>query len=199
MRRDPGYISRMRMRVLDANGREIDPKSVDWKSDRSPNFSVRQNSGAGNALGAVRIDMPNKYSVYMHDTNHKEHFSRDYRFESSGCARTAEVRDLATWLLADNQGWDRKAVDAAIATGERKTINLAHKVPVAWVYFTGWVTRDEVVHFRNDIYNSDEPPARAQIARAARPAVQAAAGAGGFVTQSIGRPPVEQSSYLDSQ
>ena len=71
MRRDPGYVSRMRMRVLDGAGREIDPKSVDWHSDGAPNFTVRQDSGSHNALGAVRFDMPNPYSVYLHDTNNR--------------------------------------------------------------------------------------------------------------------------------
>ena len=72
MRKDPGYIGRMKMRVLDASGNEVDARAVDWQSDRTPNFTVRQDSGNGNALGNVRIDMPNPHSVYMHDTNHKE-------------------------------------------------------------------------------------------------------------------------------
>ena len=97
---------------------------MDWKSDRSPNFTIRQDSGAGNALGAMRIDMPNPHSVYMHDTNHKEFFSADYRFHSSGCARVAEVRDLATWLLEDTPGWNRKEIDAKIATGQRTDVKL---------------------------------------------------------------------------
>ncbi len=142
MRKDPNYVSRLKMRVLDAQGQEIDPKSVDWKADRSPNFTIRQDSGAGNALGAMRIDMPNPHSVYMHDTNHKEFFSADYRFHSSGCARVAEVRDLGAWLLEDTPGWSRKEIDAKIATGQRLDIKLSRKVPVAWVYFTGWATRD---------------------------------------------------------
>src|SRR5262245_44123558 len=83
MRKDASYVERMRMRVLDAQGREIDPRSVDWNSDRAPNFTIRQDSGSWNALGAVRIDMPNPYPVYMHDTSHKELFSADYRFQSS--------------------------------------------------------------------------------------------------------------------
>lgn len=198
MRRDPGYAARMRMRVLDGNGNEIDPKSVDWKADRSPNFTIRQDSGAGNALGAVRLDMPNKYAVYMHDTNHKEHFSRDYRFESSGCARVAEVRDLAVWLLADNGGWSRKEVDAAIATGDRKTINLKHKVPVAWVYFTGWVTRDDLVHFRDDVYDHDDDPVKLPLA-SMTPAQIAARTSGGFVVQPGARTEVRQVSHLDSR
>ncbi len=197
MRRDPGYVSRMRMKVLDANGREVDPKSVDWT--RSPNFSVRQDSGAGNALGAVRLDMPNKYAVYMHDTNHKEHFSKDYRFESSGCARVAEVRDLAVWLLADNAGWGRKELDAAIAKGDRKTVNLTHKVPVAWVYFTGWVTKDDAVHFRDDVYDHDDDPVKVPVA-SMTPSQIAARSSGGFVVQSAGgRRDIRQVSHLDSR
>ena len=118
------------------------PYAVDWNSDRAPNFTIRQDSGAWNALGSVRIDMPNPHSVYMHDTNHKEFFSADYRFQSSGCTRVEDPRALAAWLLEDNAGWRRAQIDAAIAKGERMDVRLAHKVPVAWIYLTGWVTRD---------------------------------------------------------
>ena len=34
MRRDPGYVARMHMRVLDGSGREIDPGSVNWQFRR---------------------------------------------------------------------------------------------------------------------------------------------------------------------
>jgi murein L,D-transpeptidase YcbB/YkuD len=197
MRKDPAFVERMHMRVLDGQGHEIDPRSVDWSSDRSPNFTIRQDSGNWNALGSVRIDMPNPYSVYMHDTSHKEFFSADYRFQSSGCTRVEDPRALATWLLADNPGWGRGEIDAAIAKGERTDVRLTHKVPVAWVYLTGWVTRDNTIHFRDDIYGHDEKPtlvadARSQVASAAR--------ANGFVLQSADvRPAVKQVSYLDSQ
>ena len=200
MRKDPGYVSRMRMRVLDGQGGEIDPKTVDWRSDRAPNFTIRQDAGAGNALGALRIDMPNPHSVYMHDTNHKEFFSGDYRFHSSGCTRVAEVRDLATWILQDAPGWDRARLDAAIATGSSQTVRLTHKVPVAWVYLTGWATRDDVVHFRDDIYGHDEPMAPSAVASLSRPPIQTAARASGFVLQSAEtRPVIKQVSYLDSR
>ena len=64
MRKDPGYLARMHMEVLDAHDVPIDPRSVDWSGARTPNFTVRQQSGTFNALGAVKIDMPNPYSVY---------------------------------------------------------------------------------------------------------------------------------------
>jgi L,D-transpeptidase YcbB len=198
MRKDPGFAARMHMKVLDGAGREVDPAAVDWNSERAPNFTIRQDSGTWNALGAVRIDMPNPHSVYMHDTNHKEFFSADYRFQSSGCTRVEDPRGLATWLLADNPGWGRREIDAAIAKGERTDVRLAHKVPVAWVYLTGWVARDNVIHFRDDIYGHDDKPT---LVADARPQIASAARASGFVLQSADtRPPdVKQVSYLDSQ
>src|SRR5208282_1369685 len=50
MRKDPSYISRMHMRILGPHDEEISPQAVDWSSDRSPNFTVRQDSGNYNAL-----------------------------------------------------------------------------------------------------------------------------------------------------
>jgi L,D-transpeptidase YcbB len=157
MRKDPGYLSRMHMEVLDARDNPIDPGSVDWSGTRTPNFTVRQQNGAWNALGAVKIDMPNPDSVYMHDTNQRNLFSDDYRFDSHGCTRVDNVRDLAAWLLQEQlPKWNRAAIDAAIATGQRQDIVLPKKVPVAWIYLTAWMTRDQTVQFRNDIYDQDE-------------------------------------------
>jgi len=156
MRRDPGYLARMHMEVLDAHDTPIDPHAVDWSGTHTPNFTVRQQNGSWNALGAVKIDMPNAYSVYMHDTNQRNLFNDDYRFDSHGCSRVDNVRDLAAWLLKDQPKWSRAAIDAAIATGAREDIPVTKKIPVAWIYLTAWMTRDQTVQFRNDIYNQDE-------------------------------------------
>jgi L,D-transpeptidase YcbB len=157
MRKDPTYLERMHMEVLDAHDNPIDPHSVDWSGAHTPNFTVRQQNGSFNALGAVKIDMPNPYSVYMHDTNQKSLFSDDYRFDSHGCSRVDNVRDLTAWLLQEEMSkWNRPAIDAAIATGGHQEIALPKKVPVAWVYLTAWMTKDQTIQFRNDIYNQDE-------------------------------------------
>jgi murein L,D-transpeptidase YcbB/YkuD len=157
MRKDPGYLARMHMEVLDGHDAPIDPHSVDWSGAHTPSFTVRQQSGTFNALGAVKIDMPNPYSVYMHDTNQRNLFSDDYRFDSHGCSRVDNVRDLAAWLLQEEMPkWNRAAIDAAIATGQRQDVALPKKVPVAWIYLTAWMTRDQTIQFRNDIYDQDE-------------------------------------------
>ena len=157
MRKDPSYLERMHMEVLDAHDNPIDPHSVDWSGTHAPNFTVRQKDGAWNALGAVKIDMPNTYSVYMHDTNQRSLFNDDYRFDSHGCSRVDNVRDLAAWLLQEELSkWNRGTIDAAISTGQHQEIPLPKKVPVAWIYLTAWMTRDQSVQFRNDVYNQDE-------------------------------------------
>jgi murein L,D-transpeptidase YcbB/YkuD len=188
MRKDPSYLSRMHMRVLGAHDETIDPGSIDWSSDRSPNFTVRQDAGAWNALGYLKIDMPNPYSVYMHDTDTRNLFAADYRFDSHGCTRVDNVRDLAAWILSDVPGWNRAAIDAGIASGESKVINLPHKIPVAWVYLTGWVMRDGTIEFRDDVYKHDEALDRNALAEAA---------AGGFVAPVPQN--VKQVSNLDSR
>jgi L,D-transpeptidase YcbB len=188
MRRDPSYLTRMHMRVLGARDEELDPRSIDWASDRSPNFTVRQDSGTWNALGNLKIDMPNPYSVYMHDTDSRRLFADDYRFDSHGCTRVDNVRDLAAWILDDVPGWNRAAIDAGIAAGVLKIVNLPHKMPVAWVYLTGWVTRDGTVQFRDDVYKHDESLDRNALADAA---------AGGFVAP-VPRD-AKQVSNLDSR
>jgi L,D-transpeptidase YcbB len=198
MRTDPNYLSRMHMRLLGAHDEEVSPSSVDWSMNRSPNFTVRQDAGNWNALGNLKIDMPNPYSVYMHDTDTRKLFSDDYRFDSHGCTRVDNVRDLAAWVLQDGPaGWDRAAIDGEIATGQTKIVNLPHKIPVAWVYLTGWVTRDGTVEFRDDVYKHDESLDRNALADAA---------AGGFVAPvAVGSVPtalprnVTQASNLDSR
>ena len=200
MRKDPGYAARMKMKVLDSAGNEVDARSVDWNADRAPSYTIRQDSGDSNALGNVRIDMPNSHAVYMHDTNHRNLFNNDYRFASSGCTRVRDVRDLAAWILKDNAGWGRKEIDAEIATQKRTTVRLKHAIPVAWIYLTGWASADGTIAFRNDVYGLDDktsPPLTVDVGRP----VRSAARASGFVLQSDDPEPLKFApvSYLDSR
>ena len=155
MRKDPGYLARMHMQALDSKDTPVDPASIDWSEGKTPNVVVRQEPGEWNALGRVKIDMPNSYAVYMHDTNQRNLFSGDYRFDSHGCVRVDNVRDLAAWLLEGTPNWGRAEMDAAIATSQLQEVKLATKVPVAWIYLTAWMSRDQKVQFRNDVYDQD--------------------------------------------
>ena len=92
----------------------------------------------------------------MHDTSQRNLFSNDYRFDSHGCSRVDNVRDLAAWLLKDQPQWNRAAIDATIAAGPRHEVPLTRKMPVAWVYLTAWMTKDQTIQFRQDVYAQDE-------------------------------------------
>jgi murein L,D-transpeptidase YcbB/YkuD len=178
MQRDPSYLSRMKIRVLDGQLLAIDPRSVNCHTERAANYILRQDSGAGNSLGSIRIGMPNKLAVYMHDTPGKALFGRDFRFLSHGCVRVQGVYDYAAWLLEDTPGpdgaWDKTALLDKQKSKERFDIKLSHPVPVIWTYLTGWANEDGTVNFRNDVYGLD-PAAEANAAAAAAKAQQAEA------------------------
>ncbi len=160
MQKDPGYLSRAKIRILDGAGNTVNASSIDWTSQRATNYILRQDSGAANSLGNIRINMPNKFAVYMHDTPSKRFFGGDYRFLSHGCVRVQGVFDLAAWLLEGTGGapggtWDTPAIENRIATGAHEDIKLTKAVPVAWVYLTGWADAAGVVQFRDDVYGID--------------------------------------------
>lgn len=160
MQKNSGYLARLKIRVLDAHNQEVSPGSINWFSEQALNYTLRQDSGAGNSLGAIRINMPNKYSVYMHDTPGKRHFGQDYRFLSHGCVRVGGVYELAEWVLQGVSGsatgtWDINALQAVVATTEKVEVKLPKPIPVAWVYLTGWANADGIVNFRTDVYNFD--------------------------------------------
>jgi murein L,D-transpeptidase YcbB/YkuD len=172
MQRDPGYLAREKIRILDGSGAEVDPKRIDWSTQRAAYYTLRQDSGAGNSLGSIRIDMPNKLAVYMHDTPSKRLFGADYRFLSHGCVRVQGVYDLAAWLLEGTSGgpagvWDKDALLAEIKNGAREDIRLTRSTPVIWVYLTGWASADGAANFRNDVYGLD---AAADASASAAPA-----------------------------
>ena len=155
MQKDPEYLSRNSIRIFAADGTEIPPQSIDWNSDQAVDYRFRQDPGKINAMGSVKINFPNPHAVYMHDTPQQSLFSRLLRFESSGCVRVQNVRDLVTWLAKETPGWDRRTIERTIESGERVDIKLTEAVPVYFSYITAWSTKNDVVQFRDDIYRRD--------------------------------------------
>ena len=171
MRKNPGYLAKNRIRILGPGGVEVDPTAIDWSTDKAANYTLRQDSGLDNSLGQVRIDMPNRYAVYMHDTPSKSLFAGSSRFHSHGCVRVGQVKEFAAWLLQGTEGpngpgsvWGPIEIETGIAMGERRDIKLVKPTPVAFVYLTGYATSDGRVHFRDDIYGLDTPAAPAAAA-----------------------------------
>ena len=160
IKRDPGYLKRNNIRVIDSSGREVDPRSVNWSrygAGRLPPFQLRQDPGDDNALGLVKIMFPNQYSVYLHDTPSKSLFDKDERTFSSGCIRVQKAFELAELVLDDPARWNQATMAEVVSAKAMKTVNLAKPVPVLLLYWTAQPTPDGQVLFRNDIYGRDPP------------------------------------------
>ena len=171
LKKDPGYLKRNHIRVIDSKGREVDPYSVNWKaygSGRLPPYQLRQDPGDDNALGLVKIMFPNRYSVYLHDTPTKALFDRDERTFSSGCIRVQKAFELAELVLNDPVHWNSAAIADVVAAKATKTVNLATPVPVLILYWTAQPTTDGRVIFQNDVYGRD-PPTLAALDRPLQP------------------------------
>jgi L,D-transpeptidase YcbB len=157
-RRDPGFVARRRLRVIDRAGREVDPASVDWSRYRSARelpYQLRQAPGPGNPLGRIKFLFPNEHAVYLHDTPDRTLFAKAERAASSGCIRVEEPLELAVRLLADPERWSREALEREIATGRTETVRLGTPLPVVLMYWTVDFEEDGSVVFRRDLYGRD--------------------------------------------
>ena len=114
---------------------------------------LQQRPGPNNSLGQVKFDIPNRFGVYLHDTPGKGLFAQPVRAFSHGCMRLEKPRDLAAVLLA-RQGGSPRTVEAAIAAGTTRRVNLRHPIPVYVLHYT---VRAEAgrLSFRPDIYGWD--------------------------------------------
>lgn len=155
MQKDPNYLKDNAIRIYGPDGQEIDPVNVNWGSNEAAGYRLRQDPGKGSAMASMKINFPNPHAVYMHDTPKQGLFNKIMRFESSGCVRVQNVRDLGVWLLKDTQGWDRRTIESTIVSASSQEVPLSTPVPVYFTYVTAWSTGDGAVHFRDDIYKRD--------------------------------------------
>jgi murein L,D-transpeptidase YcbB/YkuD len=93
LRKDPRYLRRARLVVLDRRGRRVNLRHIRRSSVATLTF--RQEPGGKNALGRLRVNMLSPYDVYMHDTPEQRLFSDSYRFLSHGCLRVDGIYDPA--------------------------------------------------------------------------------------------------------
>ncbi len=121
-----------------------------WAGDQ-----LIQEPGPHNALGRVKFDFPNRYSVYLHDTPSRRAFMDAERAQSHGCVRLERPVDLAAELLRDDPKWTREAIEQTIRDGATRRVALTEPMPVIIVYETAFVGDDGLVQFRPDIYGLD--------------------------------------------
>jgi murein L,D-transpeptidase YcbB/YkuD len=153
VRKDRGYLAKNNMRVLEPGGKEIDAAGVNWNSPG--NILLRADAGPDNPLGQVVIRFPNPYSVYLHDTSHKELFVNSQRAFSSGCIRVERPLELVELLFDDTEKWNRSEIENRIAESKTRNFDLATPVPLLLAYWTVDVLKTQRIAFKPDIYKRD--------------------------------------------
>jgi len=154
---DPSYLDANNIRVFDGvDGPEVDPILIDWSSTPPERYFFRQEPGPHNSLGTVKINFPNEFMVYMHDTPHRELFGRNVRFESSGCVRIDQVQTVVDWVLnRSGAALDSATYDLVTASVQPFDRKIDNGPDVRFMYLTAWATEDGRVNFRPDVYGLD--------------------------------------------
>lgn len=162
VKKNPGYLARKGFSLLDKDGEEVDPYSVDWSQySKSIPYRIVQGSGDANALGIMKFHFDNKYSVYLHDTNQRFLFGNAYRWLSHGCVRVQEWEKLALYLLRnerkDDGGQVKRRTDSLykwLREKEKHNLVLERKMPVFIRYFTCAASGNDIQFF-DDVYGDD--------------------------------------------
>jgi len=148
------YFANRNITIYNSRGKIVDPEKWNPKNPRA--YRYVQAPGYYNSLGVVKFNFPNHYTVYLHDTNHRDYFGKQYRSLSSGCVRVEDPLPLAEYMLNDSIRWSRAKIDTLVATKKTTTINLKQKIRLHQLYWTAWMERNGDFEFRPDIYNLDE-------------------------------------------
>ena len=154
--KDPEYLYQMDIRVFDGvGGPEIDPAQVDWLNTPPERYHFQQQPGEHNALATVKVNFANTHMVYLHDTPHRELFTQNDRYQSSGCVRVDQVRMFINWIIAGQDGFGEADFEMITASQENTVMPIVDPPSVHLMYLTAWATEDGRINFRPDAYRLD--------------------------------------------
>ena len=133
--------------------------SKGYKATKGANgfITVVQGPGPGNALGRMKLDMPNRHAIFFHDTPSRNLFSQSNRALSHGCLRTERATELALTLAILQAGLTADEGVEMLASGEYTRVAFTKKLPAYITYFTMATNIDGKMATFNDIYERDEP------------------------------------------
>jgi len=151
IQKDESYLERNNFEVVDAKGNVIDDSDLNWDSYTEKNFPYffRESTGPNNSLGVLKFNLGNPFSIYLHDTNSKSGFAKDFRFLSHGCVRLEKPIELADLLTRGKVNvWELKTGQKDT---ESKILKLDQKIPVFIIYMPVVVEGEKVI-FLKDVY-----------------------------------------------
>lgn len=158
LKKDTSYFTKHNMDLLDAYGILIEHKGINWKkySEKYFPFKIRQRDGDDNTLGILKFIFPNKFDIYLHDTNGRHLFNKEKRALSHGCIRVKQAKKLAANLIECCViNFNSDSLDQSLKNKQRKRVDLFNRVPVHIRYFTAEVDSNKII-FYDDVYGLDK-------------------------------------------
>ena len=152
------YLAKENLMVVDDNDSVRDPSKINWRRLNKDNFpyQIKQRQGDDNSLGVMKFNFKNKYDVYLHDTNVRWMFDKNFRALSHGCVRVKEWRKLSAFLIRkDTMRYHPDTLKAWIQRQEKHTVWGFARVPIFIRYFTVEGKKGKIV-FHDDIYGEDK-------------------------------------------
>ena len=165
IKKNNNYLNRKGYSIFDASGQKVNPDSVNWSSyEKGIPFKVVQPGGDANSLGIMKFNFPNKYSVYLHDTNQRSLFNNSFRSLSHGCVRVQNWDSLYQYIILS----DKRANDDDIASNgvlvdsvktwlnakKRRTVSIVNELPIYIRYYTA-ASKNGKIEFYEDVYGED--------------------------------------------
>ncbi|HJS44946.1 MAG TPA: L,D-transpeptidase family protein [Rhizomicrobium sp.] len=151
------YLAEHDMILLDGPAGDPHGLHINWRAVRAGTFPyrIRQYPGPRNPLGRVKIELPNRFDVYLHDTPGKAAFAKPNRALSHGCVRVEQILPLASYALSGDLETVEK-ITQAIGAGETQYLPLSRRLPVYFLYWTAFAGPDGAMQVRPDIYGRDQ-------------------------------------------
>jgi murein L,D-transpeptidase YcbB/YkuD len=142
LQQDPTVLQRMGLKL---------------ERDRNGGIHISQPPGAGNALGRIRFNFPNKFLVYQHDTPDKYLFAKEERAYSHGCMRVQNPDQYAAVLLGIALPQDHYTPEKIRSMYGNSEIDIKFPtpVPVNITYQTAFVDDAGKLQIRRDVYGRD--------------------------------------------
>jgi len=164
LKKDTNYLRKKGYSLINDKGDEVFASSVNWsKYKKGIPYKVVQGSGDDNALGILKFNFSNKYSVYMHDTNQRYYFDKTMRALSHGCVRVQQWNKLAHFIISNDSmnaapgatTFKSDSLKAWLTRKEKHSIGVRTRLPVFFRYF-GCAGIDGKIKFYDDIYGEDK-------------------------------------------
>ncbi len=161
--KDPNYLKRNRLVIrkeyrLDSSEVPFDPVVAQecLECNTTIPFKFIEPPSKRNCLGRVKFLFPNRFAVYMHDTQTKYLFKRKIRAFSHGCVRLSSPNKMLRYIVDRHTDTSWEEIAPIYESLKTYEISVTKPLLVHTAYLTAYVDDDGTLKRFKDIYGYDK-------------------------------------------